>query len=516
MKEIQNTNEYLESDTWGNEGVEEKLIQTPHKRVSAFGHGKEISEILDSISILVVSGMDIGSVFASLSREAHTRFTKTILNQINESIDSGSPLWKALEECGVFEEHTISFIKLGEESGRLPETMQLIVEQTEKDRAFRSQVRSALLYPFLVLGVSGVVGLGITWFIIPRLAVTFSQLHVKLPLLTRIMIAAGEFLIKYGYFAVPLGVVFIVFLLYLCFVNKKFKFIGQAILFNLPVFKTLLKEMELARFGYNMGNLVSAGMPIIEAIGSLKSSSDFRRYVNFYAYLEKGMSEGNSFDICLKKYHKLEKLIPYSVQDMLVNAEQSGKLAETFSRIGKTFDAKIETTSKNLTILLEPIMLLVVWAVVMFIALAIIMPIYTIFDGIQNTTQAVSSPQPVPSPAPTPVATSSPEESHGQNQEPKQEITKEPLVSQSDTEDVPLSKPPVIGVPEKGYKVIIGKTPTGYLNVRNEPIVTSEILFRVYPSEEYAYSEYKNGWYKIELKSGKVGWVTERYVSKIE
>ena len=508
MTQIQN--DFLKDDIAPES---DHLMEIPTRRkLSSFGHAKEREEILESLSMLIASGMDIGSIFESLAREAHTKYTKEILEGIKEDIDTGNPLWKALGGSGLFTDQTIAFIKLGEESGRLPETMLLIVEQAEKQRMFNSQIRSALMYPVMVLGVSGVVGLGITWFIIPRLAVTFGQLHLKLPLLTRIIVNLGNFLIHYGYFAVPLFIALLLLTAYIFFFNRKTKFMGQSILLHTPIFSKLIKEVELARFGYTLGSLLSAGMPIVEALNSLKRSTDFRAYGAFYEFLEKSTGEGQSFQNSLRSYPKASKLFPPAMQDMIINAEQSGKLADTFSRIGKTYEGRIETTSKNLTVLLEPILLIIVWLVVLFIALAIIMPIYSIFDGIRNNdvnTTTTTAPTPVNS---KPQDTNTP--TTGSTEPVKETPATTPVNTPTGTPPSTANPPTEEPVPiSSGKELTITATPTGYLNVREEPSKTGTILTKVYPGEHYTYTDHTEGWYQIELKDGNLGWISESYVT---
>lgn len=507
----QTSNSFLEETN----NINEPLLPVKKRRkLSSFGHAKERSEILESLSMLLASGMDIGSIFKTLSKEAHTKYTQKILSGISEDIEAGDPLWKALENSGLFPSQTISFIKLGEESGRLPETMTLVVEQIEKQRLFSSQIRSALLYPVVVLGVSGIVGIGITWFIIPRLAITFGQLHLKLPLLTRIIVNLGNFLLHYGAIAVPALIIGVILIGYLLFGYKKTKSAGQWIIFHLPVFQTLIREVELARFGYTLGSLITAGMPIVEALDSLKRGTDFKMYAKFYDYLHTATLEGESFQNSLSGYSKSHKLFPPAVQDMIINAEQSGKLAETFTRIGKTYEGRIETTSKNLTILLEPILLVIVWLVVLFIALAIIMPIYSIFDGLQQG----SNPTPPPPVASTIVPAESVDPA---KPNPDDTQTVKAPDSTAQTTPTPTNTPTISPSPTPNTsssatsqrELTITETPTGYLNVRTEPSRTGNLLTRVYPKETYNYVEYKTGWYKITLKDGETGWISEQYVS---
>jgi type II secretory pathway component PulF len=239
-----------------------------------------------------------------------------------------------------------------------------------------------MIYPTLVLSLVVIIGLGLVWFLLPRLAVIFVQLDVALPPLTRGLMALGRFFQSYGVIAVPGFVALLIFLIFFLFVNHKTRFIGQSFLFNLPVIKNLIQQREISRFGYVLGTLLEAGIPIINALQSLHRVTTFTVYRDFYIYLAKSIYEGNSFQGSFKSYKMINKLIPIPIQQMILSGERSGKLSFVLLKTGEIFENKLETTSKNLTVLLEPIMLIIVWIGVLLLALAIVMPIYSLIGNI--------------------------------------------------------------------------------------------------------------------------------------
>ena len=117
----------------------------------------------------------------------------------------------------MFSAFYVNMVKSGEESGKLIENLKVVSLEQEKDRVFKSRLRSAMMYPVFVLSLTAVVGIGIAWFILPKLATVFSQLKIKLPLITKILIGAGTFLGEHGRVVVPAGIAFIVVVLFLTF-----------------------------------------------------------------------------------------------------------------------------------------------------------------------------------------------------------------------------------------------------------------------------------------------------------
>ncbi len=354
------------------------------KKLSTFGLTKERDQFIENLSMLVLSGMSIIGAIASIIKQTKSSGMKLILERVLLEIESGSPVWKALDKTDFFKGYTISLIRLGEESGNFAENLKVVALEEEKDREFKSKVRSALMYPIFVLGLTGIVGIGISWFILPKLAKIFYDLKLALPLITKVLLSFGIFLSKYGVIAVPLGIFVIGIIGYVFFGNKKTKFIGESIIFSIPGIKSLLMEVEVARFGYLLGTLLEAGLPVTKAIDSLASASEVIRYKKFYLALRESVDMGNSFEKSFLAYKNIDALIPPPVQQLIISGEQSGNLNKTLIKVGQVLEAKSDTTTKNLTIIMEPILLVIVWAGVVSVAFAVILPIYSLVGGLNN------------------------------------------------------------------------------------------------------------------------------------
>lgn len=354
------------------------------KRLSTFGLSKERDQFIENLSMLVMSGMSIIGALSSIIKQTKSPGMKLILERMLLEIESGSPVWKALDKTKFFKGYTISLIRLGEESGNFAENLKVVALEEEKDREFKSKVKSALMYPIFVLGLTGIVGIGISWFILPKLAKIFYDLKLALPLITRVLLAFGLFLNKHGLVAVPLASVVIGGFSYIVFGWNKTKFIGEAIIFSIPGIKSLLMEVEVARFGYLLGTLLEAGLPVTKAIDSLASASEVIRYKKFYLALRESIDAGNSFEKSFNAYKNINALIPPPVQQLIISGEQSGNLNKTLIKVGQVLEAKSDTTTKNLTIIMEPILLVIVWAGVVSVAFAVILPIYSLVGGLNN------------------------------------------------------------------------------------------------------------------------------------
>lgn len=344
---------------------------------------KEKEYLIEQVSTLLSSGIDISTAIKSIQKEIKSKKLKKSISSIEREIEDGSSFWMSLKKSGLYPKHIISLIKIGEESGNLPKNLKLVVEQGQKERKFRSKIRSASLYPLIVLSLTFVIGIGITWFILPRLSTVFSKLKIELPFITKILISIGKFFENYGIIAIPLLVFIIIMLVYLVFFHSGSKFIGQYILFKIPGIKNLIQEIEISRFGYMLGILLKASMPIDTAIDTLKNACDFYSYKKFYSFLHTNVSEGNSLKKSFHQYNNTQRLIPTPTQQIIISGENSGSLADSLLSIAKNYEEKSDNTSKNLSVILEPILLVIVWLGVVFIAFAVILPLYSLIGGFE-------------------------------------------------------------------------------------------------------------------------------------
>lgn len=348
----------------------------------SIGFGNERDYFIENLSLLISSGMGISAALGALSLSVKSWKMKKITKVIESMVNAGMPLWKSFEETKLLSERAISLIRSGEEAGRLADHLNLVTLQGHKEKVFQSRLRGVLLYPGIVLSLATVVALGSAWLVLPKLVSIFDESKGALPLATRILLKIGAFFGQYGAVAVPVIIIVLGFLIYGLFFFKKTKFIGDYILFHIPGIKNLTQGVELARFGYVFGVLLQAGFQVNEALGSVKKGAIYASYEKFYEHLQTSVTRGESFKNALANFSKVDRYIPIPIQQLIMSAEKSGKLSETFIRIGVIFEEKTDAMSRDLATVLEPIILVIVGLMVGFIVMAIIGPIYGITNQI--------------------------------------------------------------------------------------------------------------------------------------
>jgi len=345
---------------------------------------KEREYFSENLALLLNSSVSVGDALESLASTARKKPMQKTLAQMRTDIDVGYSLTDAIERSGLVSEQTLALVRLGESSGNLVKNLQLAAVQEEKRHVFQSKIRSALLYPGFVLTVSLVVGIAVAWFLLPRLSLTFDQLHVKLPLISRIMIGFGVFLRLHGIVAIPLFLLVLAVLGYVLFAAPKTKWIGRRLLFGVPGVGRLLREIEIAQFGYLFGTLLEAGLPIGQAVTLLARASTSRQYQVFCRYLAVSLDDGFSVKDCFGHYKHSTKLFPATVQQMVFAGERSGSLSSVLLVVGRTYEQKSDITTANLETIMEPMLLLLVAGGVLLVAVSVLLPIYSLLGGINK------------------------------------------------------------------------------------------------------------------------------------
>ena len=347
-------------------------------------YGEEKEYLIDNLSMLLASGMNVTSSLDAIAKDLKSERLKKAVSQMEADIASGANISTALEKSGIVSDQIVALIRIGEETGKLAENLKVVVSMQKKERSFNSKIRSAVLYPTIVLSMAVVLGVGISWFILPRLALVFEQLDIKLPFITRVLINTGSFLGQYGVIVVPLILLGFGILGYFIFVSPAAKSVGQRLLFVVPGVKKLILEVEVSRMGYLLGTLLDVGTTIVIALTSLGKAASFYAYRDFYQFLRDRVEEGNSFQKSFDLYPNASRLIPTPVQQLMFSGEKSGNLPSVLLRIGETYEEKVETTMKDLATIIEPILLIIVWLGVVAVALSVVLPIYSLIGGLNK------------------------------------------------------------------------------------------------------------------------------------
>ncbi|MDD5041084.1 MAG: type II secretion system F family protein [Candidatus Peribacteraceae bacterium] len=361
--------------------AQRKELQKFLSSLNHLGMGRQRMMFIQSMAMMLTAGLSLVDALRTQSLEAKSKAVKGLIQGIISAVESGSPLWKAMDDQSLFSPYEIALVRIGEEGGNLARNMEYLAEQQEKDRALKAKVKMAMIYPSIVLVLVFVLIMGLGLFVLPNLVQVLYSLHVELPLATRIVIGLSQFFEAHGAVFAPLLGAGLVLMLLLGKYTR-FRVVSQWIVFHTPGIGSLAREATIAQFGVILGGLLRAGVPLVEALSSLVEVTHIVSYKNFYRQMLEHVNAGDSFSKSFAALPESNRLLPVSVQQLIVTGERSGALADVLMKIADMYDKKASETAEKLPVILEPLLLIIIACIVGGIAFAIIVPIYKVVGNI--------------------------------------------------------------------------------------------------------------------------------------
>lgn len=327
------------------------------------------------LGVMIASGVSLTRALSVLAKQTKSSKFAKIINQIQKNIQSGESLSMSLERFPkVFDELFISMIEVGETSGNLEKTLKNLAKQMKKEHELISKVKGAMLYPAVVLVTMVGIGILMMVVVVPKLVDIFEELETELPLTTRIMIKGSDLLVHHGW--VFLGG-FIVFLVVFKILSQRKggKKFFQGIILHLPVIGKIVAKVNLARFARGLGSLIESGEAILKALNIISQTLTNVYYRNSLKEISRKVEKGLSLHEALSIY---PKFYPPLVTQMIEVGEETGTLEETLSRLAEFYEGEVDQFTKNLSSIIEPILVVIIGAAVGFFAVSMIQPMYSL------------------------------------------------------------------------------------------------------------------------------------------
>lgn len=326
--------------------------------------------LVSNLETMLSAGIPILEAVESLASDAKGN-TKKILEQLRADLVEGKPVNTTLSRYPrVFDQVTVSLVKASEEAGTLPQILKDLKESIKKEAEFSDKIKSALAYPVLILVIFGLVLLMILIVVIPRIATVFSRLTIELPLPTKILIAASDLLLKQ---TVPLLLSLAAVITAGVIIYRRNRGLILTPLLSLPLVSDLVRKIDLARFAHSMALLLNSGLPLMD---SLKLAENVVLRKDIKAVIVKAQETVASGEQLAQGFRKRQKLVPNILVKLIEVGDKTGTLDKSMADISEYMDYEVENSLKAITILLEPIMLVLVGVAVGGMMLAIIAPIY--------------------------------------------------------------------------------------------------------------------------------------------
>jgi type IV pilus assembly protein PilC len=347
-----------------------------------FGTVRHIDRVLVTkhLSVMLKAGLTLLESLRILEEQATTWRLRSILHQLALGVERGTPLSDALEKYPrVFSPFYINIVRAGELSGTMEENLEHLAEQLGKEHEIAGRVRSALLYPGIVIVAAASIGFFFAIYVIPQIAHLFAGLTgIKLPWVTVVMIAVANFAKKYtiqsvvGFFG---GGIFIYW-----FLRRKFlQPVTHWLQLRIWVVGPIVRNVNLARFSMVLGAQLKSGIPITQAV---KITADVLSNFYYKKELTKIIAVVEGGGSVSEALAGSDRLFPKIASRMINIGERSGKLEDVLQYLADFYDLEVSTATKNLTVILEPLLLIVIGLITMGLAFAIIIPIYNFISAI--------------------------------------------------------------------------------------------------------------------------------------
>lgn len=332
------------------------------------------------LALMLKVGTDLLAAIDILIADFDKIAMKNLLLEIRENLNSGQPFYTTFKKYPkIFSSVFSSLIEAGEKSGRLEQTFTELSASTEKEAALRSEIKSALTYPLILLVIAFVILLFLVSFALPKVADVFLSTGVQPPLFSRVVFTIGLFI--NANMAAFLIILFgsIAFLYYFFVKNLIGQKVLTQIINHLPVARHLAHDIAIQRFASTLSALIEAGLPIIE---SIKITADAVGNQEFKMALTRIADEGLSKGLTIGEAFKREEVFPNVVSNLIAISEKAGHLEEVLKTLADFYANNIDASIKTLVAFLEPIMLMLMGGMVAIIALSIIVPIYQLTSHI--------------------------------------------------------------------------------------------------------------------------------------
>lgn len=339
---------------------------------------KDISLFCKQMSVMLESGIPLNNAVDILEQQATSKNLKSSLKIVSKSLKEGSQLSKAmLDQEGMFPDLLIRMVQAGEKTGKLDEVLEKMSEHYNKELKTSRQIRGAMIYPAVLAFLAVAAVLALLYVVIPSFSGIFEQSGMAMPLPTRIVLAASNFVRSSWYilFGVT-GILVFLFLRYRSTEAGRYQL--DRLKLWLPVIKGPMQKIVTARFASTLAILTSAGIPLVEAIESAAATTNNAVVIEKMKIANEGLQKGERLTGMITS----TGLFPPMMLSMVKIGEESGSLESMLVKTSDYYEEELETAIKQLLSLLEPAMIIVMGVIIGGIVASVMLPMFELAHAV--------------------------------------------------------------------------------------------------------------------------------------
>jgi type IV pilus assembly protein PilC len=340
-----------------------------------FGNGVKTKEVLafsSQLAVMAKAGIGLTTALDSIGEQITTKGMGNVVRTLKRDVESGRQFSEALQRFPkVFSILYVNMVRASELTGSFGHMLERITEYLTQQAETRRQVIGAMVYPLIIVSMAFTTTIFMLVFVLPRFMVLFQGREDILPMPTKILLAASSSLTGFWYLYLVAGIGFAVGAFYFLRTDVGRTWWDMAKL-KIPILKNLCHALYLSRGLRTMGELVNAGVPMLDTIAITAEVSGNIHYARVWQRVHLAIRKGQRIAPTLSK----SPLIPISVAQMISAGEETGTLADILKDVSDFYDKQLKATIKTVTGAIEPLMIILMGGVVAFIAAAILLPIF--------------------------------------------------------------------------------------------------------------------------------------------
>ncbi|MDD2696566.1 MAG: type II secretion system F family protein [Candidatus Pacebacteria bacterium] len=332
-----------------------------------------------NLQVMINSGLPLPRALETLASQTKSKKFREALLEIKEQIIKGKNFSDALTKYpSIFSELFQNMVKVGEEAGNLDEVLRILSQQIEREYELKEKIKAAMMYPAVI--ILAMVGIGILMLVmvVPKLAETFAELEIELPLTTKIVIGLGTFLAEKWLLSILILLVLVVSFWFVS-KTKRGKKIIDTITLRIPIVSPLIKKTNSAYTVRTLSSLTAAGVPIVKSLSVVAGVLGNFYYKKAILEAAEKVRKGEKLSEAMKPY---QDIFPLIVMQMMEVGEETGETSSVLSKLADFFEEEISYATKNLTSVIEPVLMIIVGGIIGFFAISMVQPMYSMLGAI--------------------------------------------------------------------------------------------------------------------------------------
>lgn len=342
---------------------------------------KDLVVFTRQLSTMISAGVPLNRALNTLQTQAENKYFKTVIGAVAKDIEGGQPLGEAFaKHPRVFSEVYINMVKAGETGGILDEILKRLAAQVEKDATIRKKIKSAMAYPTVIMGITVIAFFGIMIFVIPKLGAIIKDLggpDAKLPVYTQAMLGLSDFMRSNFIILLIIGIALVYgFRRYVKTPAGKYRL--HAALLRMPILRTIIIKIAVARFARTFASLMSAGVGVLDALEVTGGAIGNKVIEKELKEAAKAVKNGKP----LSEPISASQHFPPIVAQMLAVGEETGQIDTILVKVADFYEEEVDAVIDGLSSLIEPLMIIVLGGMVGMIAASVMGPIASLSQNV--------------------------------------------------------------------------------------------------------------------------------------